>query len=174
MQKLTHENFIKARDYIFKHSDNINRVWYRYNFEAEDTTVFMDALAKYQHEDGGFGGLMYEFAYQGSCLKCTEHALRYMFYLKEKPASNHPVIQKTMKYLLGRYRPDIGHFGHMEEPELNELPHVSWWGYNADQWPPMLILSHQQPIRPCGDLAVESCFAKKNSRNGRIKGVRQF
>jgi len=137
MQKLTRENFIKARDYVFTYSDEINRAWFRYNFEGGDTTAFMDVLAKYQHENGGFGGLVYEFEYQGPCLKCTEHALRYMFYLKEQPTADHPVIQKTMKYLLGRYRPDVGHFGNMEEPALNEQAHVPWWGYNEDEFLPI-------------------------------------
>ena len=137
MKKLTHENFIKARAYIFANSDDINRAWFRYNFEDGDTDAFMDVLAKYQHDDGGFGGLVYEFEYQGSCLKCTEHACRYMFYLKEKPTSDHPVVQKTMKYLLGRYRPDVGHFGNMEEPALNKQAHVPWWCYNENEFPPI-------------------------------------
>ena len=137
MQKLTRENFIKARDYIFAHSDDINRAWFHYNFEGGDTVAFMDVLTKYQHENGGFGGLVYEFEYQGHCLKCTEHACRYIFYLKEKPSADYPVIQKTMKYLLDRYRPDIGHFGHMEEPELNEQAHVPWWEYNENECPPI-------------------------------------
>jgi hypothetical protein len=97
----------------------------------------MDALAQYQHENGGFGGLAYEFEYQGSCLKCTEHALRYMFYLKEKPSADHPVIQKAMKYLLEKYCPDVGHFGNMEEPALNEQAHVWWWSYNENEFPPI-------------------------------------
>lgn len=79
MIKLTRENFQKARDYVFAHSDNINRAWFRYNFEDGDTYAFMDVLAKYQHENGGFGGLVYEFEYQDPCLKCTEHAFRYIF-----------------------------------------------------------------------------------------------
>jgi len=137
MQKLTRENFIKARDYIFANSDGINKAWFRYNFGDSDTSSFMDVLARYQHENGGFGGLVYEFEYQGACLKCTEHALRYVFYLKEPPTANHPVIKKTMEYLLGRYRPDIGHFGNMEEPELNDSAHVPWWGYNEDEFPPI-------------------------------------
>lgn len=90
MIKLTHENFIKARKTIFANSDDINRAWFRYNFEDGDTDAFMDVLAKYQYDNGGFGGLVYEFEYQGPCLKCTEHALRYMFYLKEKPPADHP------------------------------------------------------------------------------------
>ena len=43
----------------------------------------MEALAKYQHENGGFGGLDYEFEYQGPCLKCTEHAIEYILNLKD-------------------------------------------------------------------------------------------
>lgn len=58
MQKLTYENFIKARDYIFTRSDDINRAWFRYNFDDNDTTALMNVLAQYQHENGGFGGLM--------------------------------------------------------------------------------------------------------------------
>ncbi|HBT64536.1 MAG TPA: hypothetical protein DEB10_07755 [Ruminococcaceae bacterium] len=137
MLKLSNKNFLKARDYIFANSDDINRAWFKYNFEGKDTSAFLDALAKYQHEDGGFGGLVYEFEYQGPCLKCTEHAFCYMFYLKDKPSADHPVVQKMMKYVLGKYRPDVGHFGQMEEPSLNEQPHVRWWEYNADECPPI-------------------------------------
>lgn len=137
MRKLTRENFIKTRDYIFVRSDDINRAWFRYNFEDGDAGAFMNALAEYQHENGGFGGLVYEFAYRGPCLKCTEHAFRYMFYLRDKPAADHPVVRKMMEYVLGKYRPDIGHFGQMEEPGLNELPHVRWWGYDPDECPPV-------------------------------------
>ena len=161
MLNLSHVNFLKASDYIFAHSDDINRAWFRYNFEGEDTFAFMDALAKYQHEDGGFGGLVYEFKYQGTCLKCTEHALRYMFYLKEQPLADHPVIQKVMKYLLGRYRPDIGHFGHMEEPALNEQPHVRWWEYNPYEFPP--ISNEDERIRkysPNGQAGIAAFIAQ--------------
>jgi hypothetical protein len=161
MLKLTRENFLKARDYIFAHSDDINRAWFRYNFEGGDTGAFMDVLAKYQHENGGFGGLVYEFDYQGPCLKCTEHACRYMFYLKEKPAADHPVVQKTMKYLLGRYRPDVGHFGNMEEPALNEQPHVWWWEYNENEFPP--VADEDERIRrysPNGQAAIAAFVAQ--------------
>ena len=120
MTKLTHENFIKARDYIFANSDDINRAWFRYNFEDEDTGAFMDALAKYQHNDGGFGGLFYEFDYQGPCLKSTEIAIGYILNLKEKPSVNHPVIQNMMKYILERYHPEIGNWGDPAVPEVND------------------------------------------------------
>ncbi|MFC1946933.1 hypothetical protein ACFLXY_03310 [Chloroflexota bacterium] len=137
MLSLTRENFIKARNHIFSYSDDINRAWFRYNFEDGDTNAFMDVLGKYQHDNGGFGGLSHEFEYQGPCLKCTKHAFDYMFYLKEKPPASHPVIQKMMKYLLKRYRPDIGSWGEFLEPEVNDSAHVWWWTYGEDDYSPV-------------------------------------
>ena len=137
MLNLTRENFVKARDYIFTHSDDINRAWFRYNFEDGDTNALMDVLGKYQHDNGGFGGLTDEFEYQGPCLKCTEHAFRYIFYLKEKPHASHPVIQKMMKYILERYRPEIGSWGELLEPDVNDSAHVWWWTYGEDDYSPV-------------------------------------
>ena len=126
---MTINNFIKAREFIFANADNITKAWFKYNFEDGNSGAFMKDLEKYQHENGGFGGLIYEFDYQGPCLKCTEHAFRYIFYLKERPAANNPVIQKMMKYVLEHYRPDFGRWGELLEPEVNDGMHVSWWTY---------------------------------------------
>lgn len=39
MLRLSNEIFIKARDYIFANRNDIIRVWFRYNFEDDDTTA---------------------------------------------------------------------------------------------------------------------------------------
>ena len=44
MVKLSHENFIKARDYILANGDDINRAWFRYLFEGNDTNEFLNGL----------------------------------------------------------------------------------------------------------------------------------
>lgn len=126
---LSRKNFLKARDFIFANGDDITKAWFRYNFEGEDTDAFLEVLAKHQHENGGFGGLVYEFEYQGPCLKCTEHAFRYIFYLKEKPSADHPMIQKMMAYVIERYHPEIGGWGELLEPGVNDSAHVPWWTY---------------------------------------------
>ena len=46
MLQLTHENFVKARDYVFNNSDDITRAWFKYNFEDGNSDAFMDVLAK--------------------------------------------------------------------------------------------------------------------------------
>lgn len=137
MIKLTHENFIKARDYIFANSDDINRAWFRYNFEDGDTNAFMDALAKHQHDDGGFGGIFYEFDYQGSCLKSTEIAIGYILGLEVKPSADHPVIQSMMKYILERYHPEIGNWGDPAVPEVNDGIYNHWVRYRGENITPL-------------------------------------
>lgn len=126
MQKLSLDHFMKARDFVFTASDEINRAWFRYNFEDQNMDRFMDSLAKHQHANGGFGGLFYEFDYQGPCLKSTEVAIKYILDLKEKPSADHPVIPKMMQYILERYHPEIGNWGDPAEPEVNNSVHNHW------------------------------------------------
>ena len=84
MLYLTCDNFIKARDYIFANAEDVDRAWFRYIFEDKDEDAFLDVLAKYQYDNGGFGGMYYEFDYQGPCLKSTEIAVKYNIESGEK------------------------------------------------------------------------------------------
>ena len=137
MLKLSRQAFLKARDYIFAHSDAISRAWFRYHFEDGDTGAFMKTLAQYQHKNGGFGGLFYEFDYQGPCLKSTEVAIGYILGLDEKPSADHPVIQSMMHYILAHYHPEIGNWGDPAEPEVNDGVHCHWVRYRGEAITPM-------------------------------------
>lgn len=160
MKKMTNENFIKARDFIFAHADDITRAWFRYNFEDGNSEAFIEVLKKHQHENGGFGGLLYEFDYQGPCLKCTEHAFRYIFYLKEKPSLDNPIIQRMMKYVLERYRPDFGRWGELLEPEVNDGMHVAWWTYPDCNMTPKADAGERiKYYDPNGDAAIAAFVA---------------
>lgn len=156
MKKLTPENFIKAQEYIFAYSDDINRAWFRYNFEDGNTDEFMHALAQYQYDNGGFGGIFYEFDYQGPCLKSTEIAIGYILKLKVKPSADHPVIQKMMKYILERYHPEIGNWGDPAVPEVNDGVYNYWVRYRGD--PIIPIVSEDERIEKY-DANEKVCFA---------------
>ncbi|MBN2074242.1 MAG: hypothetical protein JW762_01695 [Dehalococcoidales bacterium] len=41
-----------------------------------------------------------------------------------------------MRYVLERYRPEIGCWGDMLEPEVNDSTHVWWWTYGEDNFSP--------------------------------------
>lgn len=137
MFKLTCENFIKAQNYIFANGDDINCAWFRYLFEGNDTEAFLNVLAKYQYENGGFGGIYYEFDYKGPCLKATEIAVKYILNLREKPSADHPLIQNMMKYILGLYRPEIGNWGEVVVPEVNNGVYCYWVKYRGEDTEPI-------------------------------------
>ena len=160
MRKLSHENFLKARDFIFANADDVNRAWYVYHFENGNAEDFMAVLARHQFENGGFGGLVYEFEYQGPCLKCTEHAFRYIVNLKERPSPEHPVIQKMVRYVLERYRPDFGRWGELLEPEVNDGAHVRWWTYpDCDITPIADVNERIKHYNPNGEASLAAIVA---------------
>lgn len=156
MLMLSHDNFIKARDYIFANGEDINRAWFRYIFEDNDADAFLDVLARYQYDNGGFGGLCYEFDYQGPCLKSTEFAVKYILSLKKKVSSDHPIIQKTMAYLLDNYLPEIGNWGEVEVPAVNDGAHCYWVRYKGEDTTP--IENEDERIRKY-DANEKVCFA---------------
>lgn len=156
MTKLAYDNFTRARDYIFAHGDDINRAWFQYLFESNDMEAFLCALSNYQQEDGGFGGIYYEFDYQGTCLKTTEIAVRYLLSLREKPPAHHPLIVKLMRYILERYRPEIGNWGEVTVPEVNDGAHCYWVRYGEEDTAP--IVSEEERIRRY-NANERACFA---------------
>ena len=135
--KLSREKYDKARNFILTNGDEVSIARFRYHFENLDAQSFMEVLAKYQHPNGGFGGLGYEFEYTSPCLKCTEHAFEYIIGMREKPAADHPVITKMMEYVLDQYIPEIGNWGEPFVPEINDFPHCSWSNYRGSTPAPM-------------------------------------
>lgn len=156
MLKLTSDKFMNARNYIFEHAGNIDRAWFRYIFEGKDEDAFLAVLAQYQHENGGFGGLCYEFDYQGPCLKSTEVAVKYILSLDNKPPAEHPIIRRTMNYLLDNYLPGIGNWCEVIAPEVNDGVHCYWVRYRGEDTSP--IENEDERIRKY-DANEKVCFA---------------
>lgn len=137
MKKLTYDNFIKARDFIMANGTEIDRAWFRYNFEDASEEEFLSVLSTYQHENGGFGGLYHEFSYQGPCLKSTEIAIEYIFSLKNKPSPDLLIIKNTVKYLLDTYLPNRGGWGEVVVPEVNNSAHCYWSRWRGEDNSPI-------------------------------------
>ncbi len=156
MYQLLYDNFIKAKSYILANADAIGQAWFQYIFEDGTAGGFLDALAKYQQENGGFGGLYYEFDYQGVCLKSTEIAIKYILGMRERPPAGHPVIQKMMRYLLNQYLPETGNWGEVVVPEVNNGVHCYWVGYRNET--PVPIKDENERIR-LYDANERACFA---------------
>lgn len=156
MDKLTYDRLIKARDYIFCNLDDIGRAWFRYVFEDGNNDAFLNVLAKYQRENGGFGGLCYEFDYQGACLKSTEIAVKYILSMKEKPPAEHPMIKNMMKYILDNYLPGIGNWCEVVVPEVNDGAHCYWVRYRGED---TTSIENEDERIKAYDANEKACFA---------------
>ena len=160
MDRLSQGRFEKAKEFILQYADDVTRAWFRYCFENACADELLDVLQYHQYENGGFGGLVYEFDYQGPCLKCTEHAFRLMLALKERPSSDHPMIRKMVQYVLRRYRPEVGRWGEMLEPEVNDGVHVRWWTYPTADLPAMQDDDERiRQYNPNGEAALAAIVA---------------
>jgi len=160
MHILWRDQFEKAKEYIMQYGDDVTRAWFRYCFENAGAEEMLHVLQRHQHENGGFGGLMYEFDYQGPCLKCTEHAFRLILSMKERPSSSHPMIRKMVQYVLQRYRPEIGRWGELLEPGVNDGLHVNWWTYPTAVLPPMQDDDERiRQYNPNGEAALAALVA---------------
>lgn len=158
-EKLSNSAFLKAKEFIYKYGRKIDIAWFEYNFVNNSTDEFMKVLKKYQFENGGFGGLVTEFEYSGPCLKSTEHAFRYIYNLKEKPDSGSPIIQNMMKYVLERYKPEMGCWGNLLVPEVNEMLHVWWWEYKKCDIEYLDFSSKVKAYNPNGQAALAAFTA---------------
>lgn len=156
MLKLTQDNFIKARDFILANGTDIDRAWFRYNFEDENEEEFLRVLNNYQYENGGFGGLYHEFAYQGPCLKSTEIAIEYIFGLKQKPSADLPIIKNTVKFLLDTYLAGRGGWGEVVVPKVNDSTHCYWSRWRGEDNSP--IDDEDERIEKY-DANEKACFA---------------
>lgn len=156
MFMLTRDDFIKARSYIYNKGTDIDRAWFRYNFEDASETEFLRVLNRHQHKNGGFGGLYHEFAYQGPCLKSTEIAIQYIFGLKHRPSADLPIIRNTIKYLLDTYLAGRGSWGEVVVPEVNESAHCYWARWRGENISP--IENEDERIQKY-DANEKACFA---------------
>ena len=156
MLKLSKANFLRAKNFIFEHGEEIDRSVFQYHFEDLSAAAFLDSLSKYQYPNGGFGGLWHEFDYRGPCLKSTEIAVKYILGMKERPSYRLPIIQNTMEYLLEAYLPERGNWGEVVVPQVNDGIHCHWSRWRGEDNSP--IADRVERVRNY-DANEKACFA---------------
>jgi hypothetical protein len=125
LQKLTLQNFAKARDYIFNSARPLEKTLFRYHFEGEPATTVWQELAAFQNADGGFGhALEPDLRTPSSSALATGIALRL---LAETGAPRaHPLVQEALAYLAGTLDP-LTLTWRAVPLDANDHPHAPWW-----------------------------------------------
>lgn len=125
MERLTPENFQRARNFVMTEGRPIDQARWRYFFEAGSADEVWSALAKFQNDDGGFGhALEPDYRAPFSSVLATQTAL-HILHDVDTPA-DHPLLQGAYKYLAQTFDPESRVWRFLPEG-VSGYPHAPWW-----------------------------------------------
>lgn len=143
----------KVVDWMNTHSRPLEKHLYDFLFHKGLKVNVIQALEKFQNEDGGFGhGIEPDNLNPHSSPIQTWFAISYMARIKLQ--DEHPMIKKTVKYLLDTM-PDDGLYPAIISSN-NDYPHAIWWtdqldnriwGYNPSVALWAFIYRHDKQLR---------------------------
>lgn len=116
----------KIDRWILNHARELERVYYKFLFQNGDPNDVIEALKKFQTENGGFGNGL-----EPDCLNPNPSpiqswsAIAYLDALKVD--KNHPVMFKLLNYFEDEFRNNEMFPALI--PSNNEYPRAIWWDY---------------------------------------------
>lgn len=120
---LTDQQFVKAKQFIFRQGRLLDRKYFLYHFENGPREAVLDVLKCYKNGDGGFGhGLEPDVMCPASTAICTEIA---MVYLDDLGVTEGKIVDNTETWVIAAQQED----GSMSHPkaELVAYPYAPWW-----------------------------------------------
>src|SRR5688572_15391098 len=125
MHHLSPENFQKAVNFIKQHGRPLEQAMVAHMFEDAHLDVVLDALAKYQNPDGGFGhALEPDVRTPDSSVIATTVALQNLRDLLVP--EQHPLWRGAIRYLGATYDADK-HLWWSVPADVSKAPHAPWW-----------------------------------------------
>ncbi|MFN2189046.1 MAG: hypothetical protein ACK2T3_09790, partial [Candidatus Promineifilaceae bacterium] len=126
MRILTSTNFARARKFILTEGRNLERAFFRYQFENGPKEDVLAALQAYQNADGGFGrALEPDIRTQASSAIATQHALETLRALL--PVQDE-MISRVVEYLVRTFD-DNRAVWPIVPPQVEDALHAPWWTY---------------------------------------------
>lgn len=125
MGQLTRGRLAAARRFLDEVARPLDRALFRFWFGGVGPEAGVDALARYQNDDGGFGhGLEPDFRLEASSAVATTIGLQYADDLKLP--SDHPLVRDAVRYLMGALDPEALRWPAVPRA-VNAVPHAPWW-----------------------------------------------
>ncbi|MET3698230.1 hypothetical protein SAMN05877753_10885 [Bacillus oleivorans] len=131
MIKLSREKFQSARNFIMEHARPIDQALFSFFFEEGDKNKVLEALKKFQNEDGGFGNAIEpDFRLTISSPMATTIGLQV---IKAVGISyEEKAVQAAIQYLIRSFDHEKQRW-HAVPKEINQVPHAPWWEYNIEE-----------------------------------------
>ena len=123
-----HEKIIaQARPFIEQQARPLERALFHHYIDQTPVETVLDALAPYQHENGGFGhALEPDFRLPAPSVMATSYALQILTELKTDP--QHVMILKAITFLLEQFDETKETWNNLP-PSASDHPHAPWWSY---------------------------------------------
>ncbi len=142
---LSPESFKKARTFLLTDARELERVRFLYEFESGSPSLVLDALAKFQNADGGFGNALEpDLRCPESSALATSVALRTLLSLPKPLAM--PLIEKTVKWLEANWSEEHQCWPIITE-EANSSPRAPWWNWDS-------ATASKSVFNPAADIAA--------------------
>ncbi|MRG86069.1 hypothetical protein [Salinibacillus xinjiangensis] len=131
MRKLSKQAFQGATNWILKNGRPLEQATIKHSFMDGTTESILNALEKYQNENGGFGhGLEADFRLPDSSSLATTVAMQHLIHFGQLEKADE-MITKAIQYFEQSYNEKRG--GWYAVPEaVNDYPHAFWWTVHED------------------------------------------
>jgi hypothetical protein len=125
VRELTRESFERARHFLKTTARPLERALFEHHFEAAPAGPAIAELARFQNQDGGFGGALEpDVRTPSSSALATGIALRLL--LELGCDDEHPLVQEAIHWLLNAYNPETRVWRAVPR-DVNDHPHAPWW-----------------------------------------------
>ena len=119
-----------ASKWIKRNARPLECARWSYLFEDGTQEDVIHKLEAFQNEDGGFGhGLEPDISMPHSSAIATWTACQILMEVDVAPS--HPVVQKTIQYLVNSYNSKLGYWWTVT-PNFNDYPHAPHWAYREN------------------------------------------
>lgn len=128
MEKLTQEQFMKIKKWMYRNARPLDIARWKYNFEDGSKEEVLKALAAYQNLDGGFGHALEADSWNpNSCPIQTWRATEILYELGVTDKENE-IVKGILAYLDSKKDFQDGYWL-TAVPTNNDYPHAPWWSY---------------------------------------------
>jgi hypothetical protein len=131
MNRLTQAQFQGIVAKLFQEGRPLDQARFRYFFSDGDAKAVLEALQRFQNEDGGFGhGLEPDLRTPASSVIATTQGCAILRELGVD--AGEPIVQRASHYLIDNYDADRRVWP-IVPPTVEDAPHAPWWTYSETE-----------------------------------------
>lgn len=155
----------KAHAYVFNHGRLLDQARLEFAYHRASQNEVLDALGKYQCNDGGFKHLEPDFEATTSTPIDTWMAINILRAINAP--SNHPVVDAVLRYIQAAKDADENGYFYFSTIAMQDADHAPWWhtevdrveGFNPTASLVAFYYAHTNPKEALNDERIRAALA---------------